>query len=213
MKSLARMFFLVASVVLIVSILWALLACGTAAPAPGEFGVTQAPAQNLRTTLESTPEPAEEPERNEATAEEMPTPEPTATPAPRPTECVEWQDDTGTITPLCYTQSLPHPTRKYPKLGDGSLEKIVLEHEEAELRRASGAEGASSVSTERVLIIVYAKPGRVQEVVDWLKKRDTRDIEAFEASNQIYVYLPVSELVALSELEAVHWFKRPAPLY
>lgn len=173
------------------------LACGPVAQSGDDPAGIQAVA------IQEVPNPTPAP--IVAQREELPTekPENTPTPTPRPTECIEWQDDTGTKTPHCYTVAEPTPTPKYPKLQGGDLQESALAHEEAERGSSDG------VGT--VQVVVRTLPGKMQDVVDWLEERDSRDIYAED--DHIYVYVWVSDLAALSELDGVNTVQPPVPLH
>lgn len=177
---------------LLVAVAITLLACGPAAQTAPANDAMSPPAQDS-----GSGEPTAEPE------DDTSTPTPTAEP--------EGTGSAGSPTDSTYDPYYipPRPTRKYPNLGDHSLDKLAIEADEAQ-----GPGGQSDSSPEvRVEIWTSTNPDNeiTENLVTWLKAQGipadyitvAGRTEGYGDGSFISVTVPTHLLGPLSQREGV----------
>ena len=171
-------------------ILWALLACGPAAPADqgGLGGVTVSPQGET---------PTEAPH-----------------PTPLPTTCITGEGAEGQPEEDCYTPE-PRQPDKYTKL-HRELDLMVQDAEAEREAQGDGARGTSDEDSKLVKVVITVdemSDTAGAKVAVWLKEQGITYRERKDDNNvtrQIGAYVPVSKLAPLSQLETVQRVYPPA---
>ncbi len=152
--------------------------------------------------------------------EDEPTPEPTEEPTrvPEATRCVslppemqdneellEGQIEEDGIKYQCFVVT-PTPTPKYPALGDLTQSVQREEDKQAAAREAGGAAGASAPAARIRFVKLYysseeAKNAAVEVIREYRKKDDSGEFWFYRDGGIIFAEIPVTMLVALSEIE------------